>query len=88
MAARKKPAEEPTFEESMEELETVVGKLEAGDVPLEQALAAFERRLLSGPAPFDRFVEGARLDPVYRPGVVLTGGGQGQAAFQLRHRCR
>ncbi len=43
MAARKKPAEEPTFEEAMEELETVVGKLEAGDVPLEEALASFER---------------------------------------------
>lgn len=43
MATRKKAAEPPPFEEAMEELETVVHKLETGDVPLEESLAAFER---------------------------------------------
>jgi len=31
------------FEEAMEQLEDVVRKLEAGDVPLEESLAAFEK---------------------------------------------
>lgn len=31
-----------TFEESIAELETVVKRLESGDLPLEEALAAFE----------------------------------------------
>jgi exodeoxyribonuclease VII small subunit len=31
------------FEASMAELEAVVGRLEQGDVPLEEALATFER---------------------------------------------
>jgi exodeoxyribonuclease VII small subunit len=34
---------EPNFEEAMAELEDVVRKLEAGDVPLEESLAAFEK---------------------------------------------
>jgi exodeoxyribonuclease VII small subunit len=33
----------PKFEEAMEQLETIVRTLEAGDVPLEESLAAFER---------------------------------------------
>ncbi|MCO1333583.1 exodeoxyribonuclease VII small subunit [Microbulbifer sp. OS29] len=40
MAAKKKTA---TFEESLEALEQLVGRLEAGDLPLEEALADFER---------------------------------------------
>ncbi|MFT4570270.1 MAG: exodeoxyribonuclease VII small subunit [Hyphomicrobiaceae bacterium] len=43
MATRKKTSEAPAFEDAMEELETVVHKLETGDVPLEESLAAFER---------------------------------------------
>jgi exodeoxyribonuclease VII small subunit len=71
MAARKKPAEEPTFEEAMEELETVVGKLEAGDVPLEEALASFERGVA--------LVRGlhVRLDDVERKIEELTRGEDG-----------
>ena len=37
------PAAAFDFEQSMAELETVVGRLEQGDVPLEEALATFER---------------------------------------------
>ena len=33
----------PDFEQSLTELETLVQKLEAGDVPLEEALKTFER---------------------------------------------
>ncbi|HSB71947.1 MAG TPA: exodeoxyribonuclease VII small subunit [Candidatus Methylomirabilis sp.] len=33
---------EPTFEEALDQLEALVTKLEAGDLPLEQALQAFE----------------------------------------------
>jgi exodeoxyribonuclease VII small subunit len=35
-------AAEPSFEEALAELEGVVAQLEAGDMPLEQALVAFE----------------------------------------------
>lgn len=39
-----KPAEaEPAFEDGMAELEDVVGRLEQGDLPLEDSLAAFEK---------------------------------------------
>ena len=33
---------EPTFEEALSQLETLVARLEAGDLPLEEALRAFE----------------------------------------------
>ncbi|AYW48180.1 exodeoxyribonuclease VII small subunit [Tetragenococcus osmophilus] len=34
---------EATFEESLEELEKIVTRLEQGDVPLEEALDAFQK---------------------------------------------
>ena len=34
---------QPTFEESLQELEQIVTRLEKGDVPLEEALAAFQK---------------------------------------------
>ncbi|WP_250459162.1 exodeoxyribonuclease VII small subunit [Microbulbifer litoralis] len=40
MAAKKKAA---TFEQALEELEQLVERLEAGDLPLEEALSDFER---------------------------------------------
>ncbi|WP_237055542.1 exodeoxyribonuclease VII small subunit [Microbulbifer sediminum] len=40
MAAKEKPA---TFEQALGELEQLVERLEAGDLPLEDALADFER---------------------------------------------
>ena len=36
------PAKEKTFEESLNALEEIVQRLERGDVPLEDALAAFQ----------------------------------------------
>ena len=47
MTAKKKTSEpapsELRFEEAMAELEEVVDRLEAGDIPLEASLSAFER---------------------------------------------
>ncbi|WP_066962213.1 exodeoxyribonuclease VII small subunit [Microbulbifer sp. Q7] len=40
MAAKKKTA---TFESALEELEQLVERLESGDLPLDEALADFER---------------------------------------------
>jgi exodeoxyribonuclease VII small subunit len=42
MTTRKK-TESLTFEQSMHELETLVTKMEHGDLPLEDALQSFER---------------------------------------------
>lgn len=36
------PAKEKTFEESLNALEEIVQRLERGDVPFEEALAAFQ----------------------------------------------
>jgi exodeoxyribonuclease VII small subunit len=33
---------EPTFEDALSQLEALVARLEAGDLPLEEALSAFE----------------------------------------------
>jgi exodeoxyribonuclease VII small subunit len=32
----------PTFEESLKQLETIVGRLERGDLPLEESIKLFE----------------------------------------------
>jgi len=44
MTAKKsvKHVEPSSFEEGMTELETIVGRLEAGNVPLEESLVSFE----------------------------------------------
>ncbi len=38
-----RPVSKMSFEEAMAELEAVVGKLERGDVPLEDSIALYER---------------------------------------------
>lgn len=38
-----KPTAEMSFEEAMAALESVVGKLERGDVPLEESIALYQR---------------------------------------------
>lgn len=37
------PVEKLSFEDAMKELETVVGQLESGDVPLDRSIALYER---------------------------------------------
>ena len=41
--AEQKPPDEMRFEEAFEELAALVGKLEAGDLELEESLGLFER---------------------------------------------
>ncbi|MGD2251307.1 MAG: exodeoxyribonuclease VII small subunit [Anaerolineales bacterium] len=41
--AKAKPPDELSYEQAFEELETTVAKLESGELPLEEALALFER---------------------------------------------
>ena len=41
--AKPKPADEMRFEEAFEELAALVGKLESGDLQLEESLGLFER---------------------------------------------
>jgi len=42
MTRDKKAPAEPTFEEAIARLETIVGALEGGDAPLEESLQLFE----------------------------------------------
>jgi len=37
------PTEDKTFDQSLTELETLVRRLDSGEMPLEEALAAFEK---------------------------------------------
>ena len=43
MMAKAKPPDEMSFEEAFEELSALVGKLESGDLELEESLGLFER---------------------------------------------
>jgi exodeoxyribonuclease VII small subunit len=73
-ASPKQDKKGKTFEEAMAELEEVVGKLEAGDIPLEESLAAFE----AGVA-LVRTLQ-ARLDEVQQKIELLTRGERGTIA--------
>jgi len=42
-AASEAPAEEPSFEAGLAELEKIVAELEEGDMPLERSLELFEK---------------------------------------------
>ena len=41
--SEEKPVDDMTFEQAMKELETVVDKLERGDVPLDASISLYER---------------------------------------------
>lgn len=43
MMAKAKPPDEMSFEEAFEELSELVGKLESGELELEESLGLFER---------------------------------------------
>ncbi len=68
---------EQTFEEALAELEEIVRKLETGDVPLEESLAAFERgvglvrqlhaRLDAVQEKIEELTRGERGEPKSRP---------------------
>lgn len=40
------PTKKKTFEENLQDLETIVTQLESGDVPLEDAIAQFQKGML------------------------------------------
>lgn len=71
-------ADERPFEAVMAELEQIVGKLEAGDLSLEDSLDAFERgmalsqqaerRLDAAEQRVERLVSGGKTAPLQQPG--------------------
>jgi len=65
---------EPSFESALERLEAIVDRLEAGELPLEQALAAFEEGVS-----LSRRCAG-ELEAAERRIDVLVGGASGAAA--------
>lgn len=67
--------DELKFEVAMAELEEVVRKLEGGDVPLEESLAAFEKGVS-----LVRTLH-ARLDSVQEKIEQLTAGGRGEPSL-------
>ena len=68
--------EEPDFEASLEQLEQLVRKLEAGDLPLEQSLACYEQGV--------KLVEACRqlLGAAEQRIAILTEDQQGVAEIQ------
>lgn len=47
MAKKKQAADQPTFEQSLQQLEEVVGALEGGELGLDEALEQYERGVAS-----------------------------------------
>ncbi len=68
--------DELKFEEAMAELEEVVRKLEAGDVPLEESLTAFEKGVS-----LVRTLH-TRLDSVQEKIEQLTAGSRGEPSLE------
>ncbi|MBI1335583.1 MAG: exodeoxyribonuclease VII small subunit [Phycisphaera sp.] len=70
MAAKK----EPTFEQSLEELETIIDKVESGEIELEEALGFYEKGM--------KLVAHCRgvLDRAEKKIKELAAGSSGQAA--------
>jgi exodeoxyribonuclease VII small subunit len=67
---KKQKTEDLTFEAALAQLEEIVGKLEAGDLPLDEALALFEQgQKLAG-------VCGAKLDEAQLKVRQLAASGQ------------
>ena len=65
-----------TFEEAMKELESVVGRLEKGDLPLDESLAAFQRGVALARAC------GQLLDEAERKVELLTADGDGRPTLR------
>jgi exodeoxyribonuclease VII small subunit len=72
----KEKREEPSFDQGMAELEAVVARLEGGELPLEDALAAFE----AGIALVRRLT--ARLSAAEARVEVLTRNAEGRLTLQ------
>ncbi|KQN14362.1 exonuclease VII small subunit [Sphingomonas sp. T1] len=70
------PTEDLSFEEALKELETIVGQLERGDTPLQQAIELYERGNKLRQRCADRLdaaqarIEAIRLDAEGKPAGV------------------
>ncbi|MEG8027024.1 exodeoxyribonuclease VII small subunit [Sphingomonas aerolata] len=70
------PTEDLSFEEALKELETIVGQLERGDTPLQQAIELYERGNKLRQRCSDRLdaaqarIEAIRLDAEGKPAGV------------------
>ena len=70
------PTEDLSFEEALNELETIVGQLERGDTPLQQAIELYERGNKLRQRCADRLdaaqarIEAIRLDAEGKPAGV------------------
>lgn len=74
------PKEAPKFDQGMAELERIVARLEAGELPLEEALAAFEAGIALVRQLHQRLTEAeARID-------VLTRDAAGELQLQPLER--
>jgi len=62
---------QPDFESAMRELETLVERLEGGDLPLEESLAVFERGVL-----LSRTCQTALKDAEQKVEILLKRGGE------------
>ncbi len=72
----KKGTKEPRFEEALSGLETIVSRLEAGELPLDDALKLFEEGVRLAR------VCGARLDEAERRIEILMKGTDGELTVQ------
>lgn len=77
MATKAKPVKDMSFEEALAELETIVRKLEQGDVELEKSIEIYERgaelkkhceaRLKSAELKVEQIVQGSDGEPKTEP---------------------
>lgn len=72
MTAKSKPAD---FEKALAELETLVGRLERGDLPLDEALKIFERGI-----ELTRHCQAALKAAQQKVEILLTSSGQSEIA--------
>ncbi len=66
----------PDFEKSLQELETLVARLERGDLPLAESLALFEQGVA-----LTRSCHGALADAQQKVSVLLQQGGAAPVPF-------
>jgi exodeoxyribonuclease VII small subunit len=72
LTAKSKPAD---FEKALAELETLVGRLERGDLPLDEALKTFERGI-----ELTRHCQAALKAAQQKVEILLTSSGQNEIA--------
>lgn len=83
MSKTSKPSQAPTFESALAELEGIVASMEAGQLPLEQSIAAYRRgaellqfcqNALQQASQQVRMLEGGVLKDITLDGEAVAGG--------------